>query len=145
MAKHLKTLIRLQQMDLDDKRRRLVDLEKQREELRKELHMMQYLFEREKSLARTNTELAMSFGIFAQRHQVKVNDMNNKIAHVQQLIDLTAEEVKQAYIELKKYEKALEWHVEKRRKEKDHVMQVEADDQSIMRHRRLHQTDDSAG
>ena len=106
--KGIKTLIKLRQRELDEQRRIMVSLENQKEQLKNASAKLQQELEQEIALAGQQPDMAHFFGDFAKRIQNRQQEITNEIATLDQAIAKVADQIAEAFAELKKIEIALE-------------------------------------
>ena len=134
--KALETLIRVNSWNLDEKRRKLAELEDMRAEFYREIAHFEEQLKLNQAAAAGSPEIAQTYGSYAvtviERRQV----LEQSIADAQEAVDAATDEVHLAYQEVKKYETALEREKERRRKEADRVAQIEQDEMGLNMFRR---------
>ncbi|MBM3555990.1 MAG: hypothetical protein FJX47_10600 [Alphaproteobacteria bacterium] len=104
----LPTLIRLHGFHLDEKRRKLAEIEKMRADLQARLSAIDDEVAREKEQANRDPAVAAGFGAFFKRALERKERLRQSIAELDVAADKANLEVADAYRELKKFELAKE-------------------------------------
>lgn len=102
--KTINTLIRVHKQRLDDKRIRLVEIENERDRLRRSIDDLAAELESEKRTAATSYDAAQTFTAYAARIGERRRAYENEMIAIGSRIVKVAEEVAEAFRELKKYE-----------------------------------------
>ena len=135
MAKGLKTLIRLSEWTVDEKRRELgvkldalATLEDALDALGKELL-------REQALAASSPqEAGLYYGNYADQVITRREQLHDEIADMEKQVSKARDELNEAYRDLKKYEVAEETRIERETRERDRKDQILLDDLAIQNH-----------
>ena len=137
MAKTLKNLVRLQEWQVDEKRRKLggllslvADLEDRARRLEEELLAEQAV------AAAAPEEAGFLYGAYAETVIERRQRLADSIARAEDEIAAAREELRDAYRELKKYEIAEENRVVREREELDRVEQAFLDEVGLQSFRR---------
>lgn len=142
--KALKTLIRLQRRTLNELRKQLGDLERQRAQLIQASLRLSEELQHEIDLATALPEMGNFFGNFSQRIQRRQQDISKEVRKV----DLAAEEVRkkiaEAFSETKKYEIALDNWNRMQLAEQNRKDTILLDDMGIQQFRRIKEEGTSA-
>ncbi len=131
----LPTLIRLQQRELDVLRRRMGLLHERRQKL---LDRSQALLEELNNEVRLASEMpGMSgfFGDFSGHIKQQRLSLDKEIVLVSRKIDRLADEISEAYSELKKFEIAWERWLEEEKKRLEKIEQQQMDEIAARKHR----------
>lgn len=134
--KGLPTLIRVRKWELEEKRRRLTDLEGLADQLDGMISRLEEEVRLEQEIARGNEEVTYSYGSYAQTTIDRRRKLEASLDDVKKQIEAAKEEVTSAYQELKKYEVA---QTNRRRRAKDEVSrkeQIGLDEISVEQFRR---------
>src|SRR5919106_891953 len=102
----LKNLVRINRWILDEKRRKLVDLERLVEKLRGNLAAVENHIESERLAASRSAEGTTAYPSVIAAGLDRRNKSQQSIGNLGREIDATREEVREAFGELKKYEQA---------------------------------------
>lgn len=106
--KSLKTLIQLQQRQLDDQRKILNQLEQEGERLALLIKQLKDELAAEAKLASEQPEMARYYGGFAQGNEVQQKNIRQQQAKLSKLTEHQREVIRAAFAELKKLEIAQE-------------------------------------
>lgn len=107
----LKTVIRLNKWQLDEKRRALTELHNLREQLLEQIRRLEAEIEREREVARNDVVAARTFAGYLKAARERRSRLDQSVAEVDRRIAEAEEEVAEAYRELKKFELAEEERV----------------------------------
>lgn len=119
----LKTLIRLQKWQLDEKRRALAELQTLADRLKAEIDRVKAEVKAEQDTARSNPEYAFSYSNFAQAALERGRKLALSMAQVDAQVIIATDEMAGAFQELKRIELAEEERV---RREKEKLKRKEA-------------------
>lgn len=136
----LPNLIRLQRWRLDEKRRKLAELEHARGTLENDLKRLDQELIRERAAAGGSFETAGVFQAFLADMRARQQRITQSIAGLDREIELAHAETKEAFSELKSYELALEEHERRIAAERARRDQAALDEIAIDRHRRRRQS-----
>ena len=101
--KGLTTLIKLHKRTLDELRRKMGALENQKSQLQLASARLQEELEREMKMAAKQPEMSNFFGGFAKRIKKRQDDIAGEIKAIEQRMAKLADEISEAYTELKKF------------------------------------------
>lgn len=137
MALPLDTLVRLNEWEVDEKRRALGEHLKRLQELEQGLVDLAAELEREQAAAAgAPAEGGLLYGGYAQMVIERRTDLETQIAQKEQDIVVARQQLADAYLELKKFEIAKRQHVEREQAEADRVEQAFLDEVGLQGHRR---------
>lgn len=106
--KDLKPLIRLNQREVDQRRRVLVQLQESQEQLAAEREQFEQQVIVERELAATDLMLAKSYPAFAKRVELMRDQYERRAATLRLEVERAEEAVAEAFRELKKFEQVQE-------------------------------------
>lgn len=105
MAKNdLKTLIRVHQFELDEKRRQLGNLLRFEQSLENRKILLAQRFKEEEEAAKNDQTAALTFGAYVDWHIDENKRVDRALADARQEIALMRDEIREAYQELKAFE-----------------------------------------
>lgn len=105
MAKNdLKTLIRVHQFELDEKRRQLGNLLRFEQSLENRKILLAKRFKEEEEAAKNDQTAALTFGAYVDWHIDENKRVDRALADARQEIALMRDEIREAYQELKTFE-----------------------------------------
>lgn len=105
MAKNdLKTLIRVHQFELDEKRRQLGNLLRFEQSLENRKILLAQRFKEEEEAAKNDQTAALTFGAYVDWHIDENKRVDRALADARQEIALMRDEIREAYQELKTFE-----------------------------------------
>lgn len=137
MADKIKTLVRLHEWAVDEKRRKLGELVRLMNELERQANDLEAELKREQAVAAHSPEEAARFyGTYAKVVIERRERIQQSIAEVEEHIALARDELKEAHQELRKYEITLENREKRKERERERVEQAELDEIAIQGHRR---------
>lgn len=134
--KGLSTLIRVRTWELEERRRRLADLEGLRDQILGMIAQLEQDVRTEQGVAASDIEAGYTYGGFAQAAIERRQKLEGSLEEVRQQVRAAMEEVTIAYQELKKYEVA---HANRKRREAEELNrreQIRMDDMAIEGFRR---------
>ncbi|MFD1625440.1 flagellar export protein FliJ [Azospirillum griseum] len=120
----LKTIIRLQKLQLDEKRRVLAELQNLGDRLRAEIERLKEEIAQEQATARENFAVSFTYANFAQAALERGRKLGESLAQVEVQISVATDQMAEAYQELKRYELAEE---ERIKREKHKLKRKEAE------------------
>jgi len=132
----LESMVRLHRWTLDEKRRKLAELEGLRNKLRADVDALQRKIEREREAAAGSSDGAVALPAFVAVTLDRCERLEETIKGVEEAILEAREEVQGAFQELKTYEKAQtnqRRRESEKRQKRDQILQ---DEQAIEQHRR---------
>lgn len=133
MRSPLKNLIRINEWEVDEARRRLGDLLTMQEDLKTQLQRLSAELVREQELAYNNPESATFYGAYADGVIQRRERLTESILKMDEEVDQAREVVREAFRALKKYEVAQEQRDEEEKKERDKAEQNTLDEMGLMR------------
>ena len=137
MADKLKTLVRLHEWAVDEKRRKLAELLRLLNELERQANDLEAELKREQAIAATSPEEAGHFyGTYAQTVILRREHIAQSIAQAEDHVGAAREELKEAHQELRKFEITMENREKRRARERDRLEQLELDEIAAQAHRR---------
>lgn len=105
MAKNdLKTLIRVHQFELDEKRRQLGNLLRFEQSLENRKILLAKRFKEEEEAAKSDQTAALTFGAYVDWHIDETKRVERALVDARQEIALMRDEIREAYQELKTFE-----------------------------------------
>jgi flagellar biosynthesis chaperone FliJ len=134
--KGLATLIKLSKRTLDELRRKMAALEKEKSDLEFAVITLQEELQREIAMAEKQPDMAQFFGDFAKRIQNRQQQLAVEIKSVDKKIEMLREEITVAFGELKKYEIALENDRRRKLEEQNRKDTIVLDEIAGQQHRR---------
>lgn len=132
--KSLKTLIRLQQRELDRLRKLIAALESRRDTMIQTIEQLQDSLIQELAAANELTEMKGFFGDFSESIKKRQHAIAAKVVEVEYQIQEQMVEVTNRYSDLKKYEIAYERYLEEERKKQAKREQAELDEVGLRNH-----------
>ncbi len=120
----LKTIIRLQKLQLDEKRRVLAELQNLGDRLRAEIERLKEEIAQEQATARENFAVSFTYANFAQAALERGRKLGESLAQVEVQISVATDQMAESYQELKRYELAEE---ERLKREKQKLKRKEAE------------------
>lgn len=134
--KGLDSVIRLQRWQLDEKRRKLTDLERLRAELLGRLQRLDHEVQQEGQLAGRDNEVAAAFPKYVSAALQQKQTLRNSIGDVDTQIVAAQDDVSVAFEAVKRYETVADNHVRRQRAEIARRLRAELDEVGIESHRR---------
>jgi flagellar export protein FliJ len=132
----LDQLVRLHGWTLDERRRKVVDLEQLAERLKADLARLDEDLVREESASAGSLELQAAFTAYAAIARKRREKLARSIADVALEIERAQAEVTEAFQELKRYEQALANRQSREAGERQRREQAAADEIGLQMHRR---------
>ncbi len=137
MARDFKALVRLNDWEVDQKRRALGEELRQLDNLESNLSALEAEVVREKALAaEMPTEGGILFGAYAQVARQRREDLERRIVEQLASVEHARDQLSAAYLELKKYEIAEETRVNRIDAEAARAEQADLDEIGITAHNR---------
>lgn len=134
--KGLKTLIKLSKRQLDELRRDLATLERQKEQLLEASKKLSEELQQELELASQQTEMRGFFGGFAKRIQTRQEELAKEVRVLDKKMQKLADDITVAFAELKRYEIALEAAVKRQKEDQARKDTIALDEIAGNQHRR---------
>jgi flagellar protein FliJ len=119
----LKTIIRLQKLQLDEKRRTLAELQNLGDRLKAEIEKLKEEIAHEQATARDDFAVSFTYANFAQAAMERGRKLGESLLQVEVQISMATDQMAEAYQELKRFELAEE---ERLKREKDKQKRKEA-------------------
>ncbi|HUZ72637.1 MAG TPA: flagellar FliJ family protein [Stellaceae bacterium] len=119
----LDSLVRLHRWQLDERRRRLADLDLLATKLHHELNRLAEEEAREQAVASASLEAGASYGSYARRLIERRRKIEQSLTSVQQQIVAAREGLSDAFQEMKRYEIAAANRAAQRRRRLDQIQQ----------------------
>lgn len=141
----LKTIIRLQKLQLDEKRRVLADLHTLADRLRNEIEKVKQEIAHEQETVRDDFSVSFTYANFAQAAMERGRKLGESLGQVEMQINIATDEMAEAFQELKRYELAEE---ERLKRERDKQKRKEAamlDETALVGFRRRQAEEEAAG
>ncbi len=135
--KALKTLIRLQRRTLNELRKQLTDLERQRAQLVQASLRLSEELQQEVEFATRMPEMGNFFGNFSKRIQKRQQDIATEVRKIDVKADDVRRQIADAFSEVKKYEIALENWEREQIAQANRKETILLDDIGIQQHGRL--------
>ncbi len=141
----LKTIIRLQKLQLDEKRRVLAELHTLADRLRNEIEKVKQEIAHEQETVRDDFSVSFTYSNFAQAAMERGRRLGQSLAQVEAQIEIATDEMAEAFQELKRYELAEE---ERQKRERDKQKRKDAamlDETALVGFRRRQTEEEAAG
>ncbi len=141
----LKTIIRLQKLQLDEKRRVLAELHTLADRLRNEIEKVKQEIAHEQETVRDDFSVSFTYSNFAQAALERGRKLGESLGQVEAQINIATDEMAEAFQELKRYELAEE---ERQKRERDKQKRKEAamlDETALVGFRRRQSEEEAAG
>lgn len=136
-----KTLIRVQKWQLDEKRRALTELQNLEDRLRNEAERLGEELRAEQDTARNDFNASFTYAGFARSAIERRKRIDDSIRQVQEQIVAAAEQVAEAYQDLKRYELAEEERLKREREKQKHKEELMMDETALIGFRRRQEQD----
>ena len=134
--KGLPTLIKLNQRELDLRRRRLSFLENRRDTLLAGMAALDARLIVEQQTATGSEDVIYAYGPYAARHLAEKESLGRQIAKAEEEVAKARDAVAEAYGEVKKYELAQAARERREQADLDRAERIELDDLGLEIHRR---------
>ncbi len=144
MTKALKTLIKLHKRTLDELRRKITSLERQKEQLLEASAKLEEELQFEIDLGTQQPEMAPFFGDFAKRIKARQEKLAEEVLLINEQIEKLKAEMTVAFGELKKFEIAKTNADKRAAKEAAHKETIALDEMAGQQHRRKHEDSGAA-
>lgn len=141
----LKTIIRLQKLQLDEKRRVLAELHTLADRLRNEIEKVKQEIAHEQETVRDDFSVSFTYANFAHAALERGRKLGESLGQVEAQINIATDEMAEAFQELKRYELAEE---ERQKRERDKLKRKEAamlDETALVGFRRRQAEEEAAG
>jgi flagellar export protein FliJ len=136
MMRNRESLIRLHRFQVDEKRRKLAELELMLQEFRARERELEAQVEAEQKKAGISDVAHFAYPMFAKSVIRRRQNILNSIEDIERQLDAAREELSDAFRELKKYEVIEDNRKRKLRKEVMRVEQAQLDEVALGIHRR---------
>ncbi|RED53585.1 flagellar FliJ family protein [Aestuariispira insulae] len=136
MSKTLDTLVRLNQFDVDERRRELKVIQEEEDRLIAEIASLDLRIEEEKNTARQQPEYAVAYVRFLNWARAEKVRIHGKIGALQPLLEHARDKLAEAFAELKKAEITRDNRREQEMQDQKNKEQQELDELGMERHRR---------
>lgn len=138
-------LVRISRWQLDEKRRKLTDLERLGDRLRADLQKLQDGIAAEQELAQANPEARRDFPAFLEAELSRRERLQRSIQDVEREIETARDDVAEAFRELKKYELAKANQDARERERQSRIEQRAMDEMGTQLHhrKRVHKNGES--
>jgi len=134
--KNLDNLIRLHQWRLDEKRRKVAELETLTARLKAEIEQLEKNLKAEQQVAARNTEAATGYGSYASAVIARREKLRQSLAGLECEMAQAADDVAAAFQEFKKFDLMKARNEEKARLDRKRVQQSEIDEAGLNVYRR---------
>lgn len=137
MAANIKNLIRLNEWNVDEKRRKMGELLRLQGELEDQLKQLETdLVMQQKAAAQDPTLAGMTYGVFAKQVIQRRENLQGSIDQMEIVIGHAQDELSVAYQDLKKYETVDRNRERRREREQNRKEQILLDEVAQNQHRR---------
>lgn len=137
MAANIKNLIRLNEWNVDEKRRKLGELLRLQGELEDQMKQLEAdLIEQQKAAAADPNLAGLTYGAFAKQVIQRRENLQDSIDQMEFVIGHAQDELSQAYQELKKYETVENNRLRRFEREQNRREQIMLDEVALNQHRR---------
>jgi len=137
LAANIKNLIRLNEWNVDEKRRKLGELLRLQGELEDQLKQLEAdLIEQQKAAAADPTLAGLTYGAFAKQVIQRRENLQDSIDQMEFVIGHAQDELSDAYQELKKYETVESNRQRRFEREQNRREQIMLDEIALNQHRR---------
>lgn len=133
-----KILIRLNERDVDEKRRRLADLDRLLDQLKLQAQTLEAELLVEQAKAAGNLEATFTYGAYAQAIIQRREKLAASIADLEAKVSEARDDLAESFRELKKFEIAEANFLRRRAAEEARAEQIQLDDVAVEGHRRKH-------
>ena len=137
MAANLKNLIRLHEWNVDEKRRKVAELQHLEDELRQKIDYLKAEMVTEKKAAAENpTEGGLMYPNYIKHATQRRDNLMESLSQMEYVISLAREEMAEAFRDLKKYENVDRNRQRRQREEQLRRDQLVSDEVALNMHRR---------
>jgi flagellar protein FliJ len=134
--KGIVTLIKLSKRTLDDLRRKMVQLENQKNTMEQLAQSLLDELANEMLLSSKSVEMQRYFANFYRQIKIRQEKVAEEIGNLNRRIDLLREDIANAFAELKKYEIAQENEIKRLKQKAKHKETLEMDEIASQQHQR---------
>lgn len=146
MAANIKSLIRLHEWNVDEKRRKLGELLRLQADLEQQLKQLDAEHTREKKAATDDpTGAGITYATYAHNVRQRRDNLEDSIAQMEMVIGHARDELSDSYQELKKYETVEKNRQRRYELEQSRREQIMLDEIALNQHRRKAQKKARAG
>ncbi len=132
----LESLIRLHRWVLDEKRNKLVGLERLQDRMQQDMRSIESAMEREGQAASANPEMAVSYPAYIASVLDRRKNLLSSIAELERSVEDARNEVAEAYQDFKRYETAKANQDQKVLRQRQRRDQNDADERALQAYRR---------
>jgi len=141
----LKTIIRLQKLQLDEKRRVLAELQNLGDRLKAEIERLKEEIVREQATAREDFAVSYTYANFAQAALERGRRLGESLAQVEVQISVATDQMAEAYQELKRFELAEEERLKREKEKQKRKDAIMLDETALVGFRRRQAEEEAAG
>jgi flagellar FliJ protein len=135
-TKTLRTLVRLNEWEVDERRRRLGELMRLVESLEHQIDILKQELAREQQAASASPDLAgFLFGNYILTVIARRNWIEQSIAKAQEEVDAAREELREAFLQLKKFEQIKDRHADQEQAVIDRFERLQLDEVALQAYR----------
>ena len=136
LAANIKNLIRLHEWNVDEKRRKLAELQHLEDELRGQIsNLEEQLVIEQKAAAENPAEGGLAYANFANQVIQRRENLQDSLAQMSHVILGAREELAESYRDLKKYETVQRNRKQRERQEQNRLEQAVLDEVGLSMHR----------
>lgn len=132
----LKTIIRLQKLQLDEKRRTLAELQNLGDRLKAEIEKLKEEIAHEQATARDDFAVSFTYANFAQAAMERGRKLGESLLQVEVQINIATDQMAEAYQELKRFELAEEERLKRERDKQKRKEAIMLDETALVGFRR---------
>lgn len=141
----LKTIIRLQKLQLDEKRRVLAELQNLEDRLKAEIQRVKDEIAREQATAREDFSVSFTYANFAQAALERGRKLGESLAQVEAQISVATDQMAEAFQELKRFELAEEERLKREKEKQKRKDAIMLDETALVGFRRRQAEEETAG
>ena len=135
-TKTLRTLVRLNEWEVDERRRRLGELMRLVESLEHQIEVLKQELAREQQAASASPEVAgFLFGSYVLTVIARRNWIEQSVAKAQEEVDAAREELREAFLQLKKFEQLKDKHEDGEQTMLDRLERLRLDEVALQTYR----------
>ncbi|RJF79474.1 hypothetical protein D3877_22150 [Azospirillum cavernae] len=140
----LKTIIRLQKLQLDEKRRTLAELQNLGDRLKAEIEKLKEEIAHEQATARDDFAVSFTYANFAQAAMERGRKLGESLLQVEVQISMATDQMAEAYQELKRFELAEEERLKRERDKQKRKEAIMLDETALVGFRRRQAEEEAA-
>ncbi|WP_298371605.1 flagellar export protein FliJ [Azospirillum sp.] len=140
----LKTIIRLQKLQLDEKRRTLAELQNLGDRLKAEIEKLKEEIAHEQATARDDFAVSFTYANFAQAAMERGRKLGESLLQVEVQISIATDQMAEAYQELKRFELAEEERLKRERDKQKRKEAIMLDETALVGFRRRQAEEEAA-